>query len=74
MKRFVLVIAIAVIGNYLAAAGSGNAPLELKQTIALRAVEGRIDHLTYDPAGERLFVLIREIGRASCRERVLLGV
>jgi DNA-binding beta-propeller fold protein YncE len=56
VKRFVLVIAIAVIGNYLAAAGSGNAPLELKQTIALRAVEGRIDHLTYDPAGERLFV------------------
>lgn len=31
-------------------------PLELKQTIALRGVEGRIDHLTYDPAGERLFV------------------
>jgi DNA-binding beta-propeller fold protein YncE len=31
-------------------------PLELKQTILLPAVEGRIDHLTYDPAGERLFV------------------
>jgi DNA-binding beta-propeller fold protein YncE len=31
-------------------------PLELKQTIALRGVEGRIDHLTYDPVSERLFV------------------
>jgi DNA-binding beta-propeller fold protein YncE len=55
VKRFVLVIAIAVIGNYLAAAGSGNAPLQLKQTIALPAVEGRIDHLDLDAANERLF-------------------
>jgi DNA-binding beta-propeller fold protein YncE len=40
---------------YAVAAQSG-LPLELKQTIALRGVEGRIDHLTYDAAGERLFV------------------
>jgi DNA-binding beta-propeller fold protein YncE len=37
-------------------AAQSGPPLELKQTIALPAVEGRIDHLTYDPAGERLFV------------------
>jgi DNA-binding beta-propeller fold protein YncE len=32
------------------------APLELRQTIALPGVEGRIDHLAFDAAGERLFV------------------
>jgi DNA-binding beta-propeller fold protein YncE len=31
-------------------------PLKLKQTIPLSGVEGRIDHFTFDPAGERLFV------------------
>jgi DNA-binding beta-propeller fold protein YncE len=30
--------------------------LKLKQTIALPGVEGRIDHLAFDGAGERLFV------------------
>jgi DNA-binding beta-propeller fold protein YncE len=39
-----------------AVAAQSRPPLELKQTIALRGVEGRIDHLAYDPAGERLFV------------------
>jgi DNA-binding beta-propeller fold protein YncE len=39
-----------------AVAAQSAPPLELKQTIALPAVEGRIDHLTYDPVGERLFV------------------
>ena len=32
------------------------APLQLKQTIALLGVEGRIDHVALDVAGERLFV------------------
>lgn len=32
------------------------APLKLKQTIALPGVEGRIDHLAFDAADERLFV------------------
>ncbi len=32
------------------------APLKLTQTIALSGVEGRIDHLAVDVAGERLFV------------------
>ena len=31
-------------------------PLKLEQTIPLPGVEGRIDHLAFDPAGERLFV------------------
>ena len=39
-----------------AIAAQNGPPLELKQTFALRGVEGRIDHLTYDPVGERLFV------------------
>jgi DNA-binding beta-propeller fold protein YncE len=33
-----------------------SAPFKLKQTISLPGVEGRIDHLAFDPAGERLFV------------------
>ena len=31
-------------------------PLKLKQTISLPGVEARIDHFTFDAAGERLFV------------------
>ena len=56
MKALALVLAIAVVGNYLAAAESGSAGLELKQTVPLSGVEGRIDHLDLDAAGERLFV------------------
>ena len=43
-------------GIVLAAAESGDTPLQLKQTIALPGVEGRIDHFDFDAAGERLFV------------------
>lgn len=39
-----------------AVAAQSELPLKLKQTIALPGVKGRIDHLTYDAAGERLFV------------------
>jgi len=56
VKRLALVIAFAVGGNYLTAAESGDAPLQLKQTIALPGVEGRIDHFALDAAGNRLFV------------------
>ena len=56
MKRLALIIVVAVAGNCLGAAESGNAPLQLKQTIPLPGVEGRIDHLELDSAGERLFV------------------
>jgi len=40
----------------LAAAEQPPAVFELQQTIALSGVDGRIDHLDLDPAGERLFV------------------
>ncbi len=56
MKHLALAFVIAVVGNYLAAGESGDAPLQLKQTIVLPGVEGRIDHLDLDAAGERLFV------------------
>lgn len=51
-----LSILIAVAVNYLATAEPGGAALQLKQTIPLPGVEGRIDHLSLDAAGERLFV------------------
>jgi hypothetical protein len=50
-----LVVVLICSGICAVAAQSGPA-LQLKQTIALPGVEGRIDHFTYDPAGERLFV------------------
>jgi DNA-binding beta-propeller fold protein YncE len=56
VKRLALAIVITVVGHYLAAAESGGAGLQLKQTIPLPGVEGRIDHLDLDAAGERLFV------------------
>jgi DNA-binding beta-propeller fold protein YncE len=55
VKHLALTIVIAVVGNHLAAAEPG-AGLQLKQTIPLPGVEGRIDHLDLDAAGERLFV------------------
>ncbi len=56
MKRLALVIVIAVVCHSLAAAESGDASLQLKQTIVLPGVEGRIDHFALDAAGDRLFV------------------
>src|SRR2546428_13128295 len=53
MKRLALSIVITVACNCLVAA-SGE--LQLKQTIPLPGVEGRIDHLDLDAANERLFV------------------
>src|SRR5260370_38844683 len=47
---------MALAGNCLAAAESSGAELQLKQTIPLPGVEGRIDHLDLDAANERLFV------------------
>jgi DNA-binding beta-propeller fold protein YncE len=53
----VLVICTGIFsGIVLAAAESDDRPLQLKQTIALPGVEGRIDHFDFDAAGERLFV------------------
>ena len=51
MKHLALTVVIALVGNHLAAA-----ELQLKQTISLPGVEGRIDHLALDAAGEKLFV------------------
>ena len=56
MKHLALAIVIAAAGNCLAVAESGNAGIQLKQTIPLPGVEGRIDHFDFDAAGERLFV------------------
>ena len=40
----------------LATSAQDGVPLQLKQTISLPGVEGRIDHMDFDRAGERLFV------------------
>jgi len=56
VKHLALAIVIAVVGDHLAAAETGGARLELKQTIPLSGVEGRVDHLALDAAGDRLFV------------------
>ena len=56
MKHLTLALIIAAAGNYLAAAESGNPPLQLQQTIQLPGVEGRIDHFAFDAGGDRLFV------------------
>jgi DNA-binding beta-propeller fold protein YncE len=56
VKRFALAIFTAVVGSYLVTAESDNAPFQLKQTIPLPGVEGRIDHLDVDISGQRLFV------------------
>jgi DNA-binding beta-propeller fold protein YncE len=55
LARIAAALLFAVTGNHLTAA-EPDAGLELKQTILLPGVEGRIDHLDFDPAGERLFV------------------
>jgi DNA-binding beta-propeller fold protein YncE len=56
VKQSALALVIAIAANYLADAESGDAGLQLKQTILLPGVEGRIDHLDLDAANERLFV------------------
>jgi DNA-binding beta-propeller fold protein YncE len=56
VKHLVLSIVTAVAGSCLAVAESGDAGIQLKQTIPLPGVEGRIDHFAFDAAGARLFV------------------
>jgi len=56
VKHLALAVVIALAGNCLAATESSGAELQLKQTIPLPGVEGRIDHLDLDAAGDRLFV------------------
>jgi DNA-binding beta-propeller fold protein YncE len=50
------IVLLTLASNRLAAAEPPDPTLELKQTIPLTGVEGRIDHLDLDIAGERLFV------------------
>jgi DNA-binding beta-propeller fold protein YncE len=48
---------VAIVFCYtLATIRAQTAPLKLTKTIALPGMEGRIDHLAFDAAGERLFV------------------
>jgi DNA-binding beta-propeller fold protein YncE len=54
-KTACLAAALSCLGVAEIAAQS-TAPLKLTKTIALPGVEGRIDHLAFDAAGERLFV------------------
>ena len=54
--QFLLGILIGALGNGLVAAEPAAEALQLQQTIALPRVEGRIDHLDLDAAGDRLFV------------------
>ena len=56
MKHLGVIIVIAIVSNQPPVAESGGLGIELKQTIPLPDVEGRIDHLDLDAAGERLFV------------------
>ena len=56
MKHLILAIVIAVARSCLAVAEADEAGIQLKQTIPLPGVEGRIDHLDVDISGQRLFV------------------
>ena len=55
MSSKIVCIAFCYVGMATVAAQNA-AQLKLKQTLPLPDVEGRIDHLAFDPAGERLFV------------------
>jgi DNA-binding beta-propeller fold protein YncE len=50
------IVLMTVANNHPTAAEPADAAPELQQTIPLPGVEGRIDHLDLDAAGERLFV------------------
>jgi DNA-binding beta-propeller fold protein YncE len=53
-----LIIAVCGLGLMAgAASASPDAPLRLVRTIALDGVEGRIDHMALDAAGQRLFLV-----------------
>src|SRR2546428_1623480 len=59
MKRkvlLVLLVGLMAAAGDMTRAASDAGPLRLIQTIPLPGVEGRIDHLAVDLAGQRLFV------------------
>jgi DNA-binding beta-propeller fold protein YncE len=53
MRRFATAVILAVA---VTRTPSGQEPLRLVRTIPLPRVEGRIDHLAFDAAGQRLFI------------------
>ena len=55
MKLTCLLLAGAIL-RVAAQAQESTAPLTLEKTITLEKVEGRIDHMAVDVAGQRLFV------------------
>jgi YVTN family beta-propeller protein len=56
LTGFVLALALTLCAFPSACAATASAPLVLEATIALDDVNGRIDHLAYDPNGRRLVV------------------
>jgi DNA-binding beta-propeller fold protein YncE len=56
LPYLVLVIVLVAVSGRTGPAEPDGAALELRQTIPLPGVEGRIDHFDLDAAGERLFV------------------
>jgi DNA-binding beta-propeller fold protein YncE len=56
VSRNAAVVVVLCYTGIVAVAAQSAPPLELKQTIPLSGIEGRIDHFAFDPAGERLFV------------------
>src|SRR5438552_12520124 len=56
MNSFLRSAVLVVSFGCIMAADAEEAALQLKQTVSLPGVEGRIDHLALDAAGERLFV------------------
>jgi YVTN family beta-propeller protein len=57
MKRCSAMLLLVVFACFiLLAFGQGDAPLRLAQTIPMPGVEGRIDHLSADLKGQRVFV------------------
>jgi hypothetical protein len=54
MRLFMILFASAAL-----AWGQASQPLRLEKTIELPEVQGRIDHLSVDVKGQRLFVTLR---------------
>src|SRR5262249_28747565 len=56
LTRYIMGVLVSLLPAAPAATAAEPAPLELVQTIPLKGVEGRLDHLGIDTKGKRLFV------------------
>ena len=56
MKAFAISLWVIFVNSVLLAYSQPTPPLKLSQTIPLPGVEGRIDHMSVDIKGQRLFV------------------